>query len=58
METRGEGEGGDRVIAVTGKANGREYYALQGQSINLPEAGNLRPNHELLAWHNEHIYRE
>lgn len=46
------------MIAVTGKANGREYYALQGQSINLPEAGNLRPNHELLAWHNEHIYRE
>ncbi len=33
--------------------NGKEYYALQGAHISLPEASRLRPDPLLLRWHNE-----
>jgi putative restriction endonuclease len=37
--------------------NGKEYYALQGKKILLPEAPTLRPSHEQLEWHNRNVYR-
>ena len=37
--------------------NGREYYALQGKKILLPDATAFRPSPNQLAWHNEHVYR-
>jgi len=37
--------------------NGKEYYALQGKRILLPDSAQLRPSSQFLAWHNEHIYR-
>jgi hypothetical protein len=37
--------------------NGREYYALQGKKILLPDAPAFRPSPNQLAWHNEHVYR-
>lgn len=37
--------------------NGREYYALHGTKIFVPQRTDLRPNPEWLSWHNENIYR-
>jgi putative restriction endonuclease len=37
--------------------NGREYYALQGRNILLPESSVFRPSGEQLTWHNENVYR-
>jgi putative restriction endonuclease len=37
--------------------NGKEYYALQGRRILLPEARDLWPSKEQLVWHNQNIYR-
>lgn len=37
--------------------NGKEYYALHGQNMRLPEYGDRRPSAEFLKWHNENIYR-
>jgi putative restriction endonuclease len=37
--------------------NGKEYYALNGRRILLPDAPSYRPSVEQLAWHNENIYR-
>jgi putative restriction endonuclease len=37
--------------------NGKEYYALAGKSIFLPENPALRPSREQLTWHNENRYR-
>ena len=37
--------------------NGKEYYALHGAQIHLPESSQLRPSREHLVWHNEHIFR-
>ena len=37
--------------------NGKEYYALDGQSIKvLPDLPKDRPAPEFLKWHNEEIY--
>jgi putative restriction endonuclease len=33
--------------------NGKEYYALHGGAMTLPEAAQLRPATTLLRWHNE-----
>jgi len=33
--------------------NGREYYALDGKRLNVPERIDWRPRAELLRWHNE-----
>jgi putative restriction endonuclease len=37
--------------------NGKEYYALHGQNMRLPEYGDRRPSADFLRWHNENIYR-
>ena len=37
--------------------NGKEYYALHGKSILLPDAPAFRPSPAQLSWHNEHVYR-
>lgn len=37
--------------------NGKEYYALHGRSILLPESPDLWPSKEQLGWHNENVYR-
>jgi len=37
--------------------NGKEYYALQGRNIVLPESPVFRPSAEQLTWHNENVYR-
>lgn len=37
--------------------NGKEYYALQGRNIVLPESPIFRPSEEQLTWHNENVYR-
>jgi putative restriction endonuclease len=37
--------------------NGKEYYALHGHQIRLPDYGDRRPARDFLTWHNENIYR-
>ncbi len=37
--------------------NGRDYYALHGTRIRVPDRPNLRPDPSALAWHNENIYK-
>ena len=37
--------------------NGRDYYALHGTRIRIPDQPNLRPDSNALAWHNENIYK-
>ena len=37
--------------------NGKEYYALHGQNMRLPDYGDRRPSPDSLKWHNENIYR-
>jgi predicted restriction endonuclease len=37
--------------------NGKEYYALHGQNMRLPDYGDRRPSAEFLKWHNENVYR-
>lgn len=37
--------------------NGRQYYALHGQTIRAPTELNQRPDPAALAWHNEHLFR-
>jgi putative restriction endonuclease len=37
--------------------NGKEYYALQGKNVLLPESPVFRPSEEQLIWHNENVYR-
>jgi putative restriction endonuclease len=36
--------------------NGKEYYAIHGKSIHLPETAELRPSRESLIWHNETVF--
>ena len=37
--------------------NGRDYYALAGQQIRLPAAGNPPPSSEYLEWHSDSVFR-
>ena len=37
--------------------NGRDYYALHGRSISVPELADHRPDPRVLSWHNEHCFR-
>lgn len=37
--------------------NGKEYYALEGKQILLPDNPMFRPAAEQLTWHNEHRFR-
>ena len=36
--------------------NGRDYYAMHGRSVQVPERSDQRPNPEALAWHNENRF--
>lgn len=38
-------------------SNGRSYYPLHGQLIAVPGKPNLRPDPQLLQWHNEHRFQ-
>lgn len=38
-------------------ANGREYYALDGRQVRLPQTPYPRPSEEMLAWHAETVFR-
>ena len=37
--------------------NGRHYYALHGQTINVPKSLGQSPDPDILSWHNEHRFR-
>lgn len=37
--------------------NGREYYALHGKAISMPDRTELRPAPEYLEWHNNNNFR-
>jgi putative restriction endonuclease len=37
--------------------NGREYYALHGKEIRVPQVVDRQPSAESLQWHNENVYR-
>ncbi|MCC6165020.1 MAG: HNH endonuclease [Acidobacteria bacterium] len=39
-------------------SNGKSYYPMHGQSIGLPKRTQERPDPDLLAWHNERVFRE
>lgn len=36
--------------------NGRHYYALHGQELQVPSVPQVRPDPEALRWHNEEVY--
>ncbi len=36
--------------------NGRDYYKLRGQTINLPQHAEAHPSKTFLRWHNEKIF--
>lgn len=38
-------------------ANGKTYYALDGQTITTPVAPQLQPSPELLEWHGDAVFR-
>jgi putative restriction endonuclease len=38
-------------------SNGRDYYALEGRQIQLPDAESLRPHRDLLDWHNSKVFK-
>jgi putative restriction endonuclease len=38
--------------------NGRTYYALEGQVIQLPDRPAERPDPSLLQWHNEEVFEK
>jgi putative restriction endonuclease len=38
--------------------NGREYYALHGRAVKVPDAPERRPDAAALRWHNEERYLE
>ena len=37
--------------------NGRDYYALHGRTLNVPELVALQPHSDHLTWHNESVFR-
>lgn len=37
--------------------NGRTYYPLHGTNVRVPNAAALRPDTELLKWHNQVVFR-
>jgi putative restriction endonuclease len=38
-------------------SNGRSYYQLHGSELHVPRRVQDRPDRDLLAWHNEHVFR-
>lgn len=37
--------------------NGKEYYALHGESVQIPDQPGFKPSIDQLKWHNENVYR-
>ena len=37
--------------------NGKQYYALHGDKIDVPSDIGRRPDPTALTWHNEHCFR-
>ena len=53
----------DYRVEVSGRIkeefhNGKEYYALHGKEVSLPNVPAMKPSAEQLQWHNKHIYRQ
>lgn len=38
-------------------SNGRQYYALHGQTIAVPDNPRLQPDRSALRWHNDEMFR-
>jgi putative restriction endonuclease len=36
--------------------NGRDYYAMHGVAIAVPNRRDRRPDRDVLTWHNEHRF--
>lgn len=36
--------------------NGRDYYAMHGRPVQIPQGSDQRPDPEALAWHNENRF--
>ena len=36
--------------------NGRDYYAMQGTAIKVPDRRELQPDPDALRWHNENKF--
>lgn len=37
--------------------NGRDYYAMHGKNLFIPQDQTLRPSHKFIFWHNENVFR-
>lgn len=37
--------------------NGRDYYALQGRRLSIPDEPKMKPSDGYISWHNENVYR-
>lgn len=37
--------------------NGRDYYAMNGNTLHLPENKIMHPNRDFLDWHNNNVFR-
>jgi len=37
--------------------NGRDYYAMHGRNLFIPQNQELKPSYEFITWHNENVYR-
>jgi putative restriction endonuclease len=46
-------------LEVSGRLReyGRSYYPLHGSELHMPRRPEHRPDRELLAWHNQTVYR-
>jgi putative restriction endonuclease len=38
--------------------NGRDYYAMHGNAIRVPNRSELQPDADALRWHNENVFLE
>ena len=38
--------------------NGRDYYAMHGTSIKVPDRIEIQPDPDALRWHNENRFLE
>jgi len=37
--------------------NGRDYYAMHGRNLFIPQNQALKPSSEFVSWHNENVFR-
>lgn len=37
--------------------NGRDYYAMHGKPLFIPQLEKLKPAQEFITWHNDNVYR-